>query len=71
MMKLRIGGALAAMTLATGLAGPVAAADDTFRIGVITFLSGQAAESFGVPALERRQGAGRHAERGRQAARAL
>ncbi len=26
------------------------AADDTFKIGVITFLSGQAAESFGVPA---------------------
>ncbi|MDK3071971.1 ABC transporter substrate-binding protein [Sedimentitalea sp. JM2-8] len=50
MMKPRIGGALAAMTLAAGMAGPVAAADDTFKIGVITFLSGQAAESFGVPA---------------------
>lgn len=31
------------------LAGPAAAAD-TFKIGVVTFLSGQAAESFGVPA---------------------
>tara|TARA_R110000796_G_scaffold13464_2_gene43451 strand:- start:7897 stop:9168 length:1272 start_codon:yes stop_codon:yes gene_type:complete len=34
-----------------GLAGSAAAQEDTFKIGIITFLSGQAAESFGVPAL--------------------
>ncbi|MCR9125108.1 MAG: ABC transporter substrate-binding protein [Rhodobacteraceae bacterium] len=49
--KTKIGGAFAALTLAAGLATPAAAQDDTFKIGVITFLSGQAAESFGVPAL--------------------
>lgn len=49
-IKSRIGGAVAAATLAAGLAAPAAAQDDTFKIGVITFLSGQAAESFGVPA---------------------
>jgi branched-chain amino acid transport system substrate-binding protein len=38
------------MALAAGLAGPAVAQEDTFKIGVITFLSGQAAESFGVPA---------------------
>ena len=46
----RITGALGAIALAAGLAGPVAAQDETLKIGVITFLSGQAAESFGVPA---------------------
>ena len=46
----RVTGTLGAIAMATGLAGPVAAQDDTFKIGVITFLSGQAAESFGVPA---------------------
>jgi len=46
----RTGGVLAAMALAAGLAGPAVAQEDTFKIGVITFLSGQAAESFGVPA---------------------
>ncbi|WP_212733877.1 ABC transporter substrate-binding protein [Sulfitobacter sabulilitoris] len=50
MKSTRMGGALAALTVAAGLAGPAAAQDDTFKIGVITFLSGQAAESFGVPA---------------------
>ena len=45
-----ITGAIGAATLAAGIAGPAAAQDDTFKIGVITFLSGQAAESFGVPA---------------------
>ncbi len=45
--------ALAASLLAAGLSAgaPALAADgETFKIGVITFLSGQAAESFGVPA---------------------
>ncbi|SDJ17075.1 ABC transporter substrate-binding protein [Lutimaribacter saemankumensis] len=46
----KFAGALTALALAAGAAGPVAAQDDTFKIGVITFLSGQAAESFGVPA---------------------
>ena len=51
----RICGALAAGlsicgALAAGLSGPAAARDDSFKIGVVTFLSGQAAESFGVPA---------------------
>ncbi len=35
---------------ALGLASAPAAAQESFKIGVITFLSGQAAESFGVPA---------------------
>jgi len=46
----RLVGMVAATALAAGLAGPAAAQDNTFKIGVITFLSGQAAESFGVPA---------------------
>ncbi|MGH1360308.1 MAG: ABC transporter substrate-binding protein [Burkholderiaceae bacterium] len=41
--------AMAAAGLAVGSVS-AQAADDTFKIGVITFLSGQAAESFGVPA---------------------
>ena len=45
-IKSRISGILAAMALAAGLSGPATAQEDTFKIGVITFLSGQAAESF-------------------------
>ena len=45
-----IAGALSTLALTAGLTSPVAAQEDTFKIGVITFLSGQAAESFGVPA---------------------
>ncbi|MFO7853968.1 MAG: ABC transporter substrate-binding protein [Paracoccaceae bacterium] len=44
---------LAASALALGALGaaPQASAqDDVFRVGIVTFLSGQAAESFGVPA---------------------
>lgn len=37
--------------LAASLVGGTAAAEDTFKIGVVTFLSGGAAESFGVPAM--------------------
>lgn len=40
----------AAMTVTLGLAGP-ASAQETFKVGVISFLSGQAAESFGIPAV--------------------
>ncbi len=46
----RLAGALIAAGVAAGAAQPAAAADDVFKVGVITFLSGQAAESFGVPA---------------------
>lgn len=51
MIHRKIAGAISALALAAGLTGPVSAQEDTFKIGVITFLSGQAAESFGVPAL--------------------
>ena len=49
--KYRTTTALAAVALAVGalVAAPVAA-QETFKIGVVTFLSGGAAESFGVPA---------------------
>ncbi|MBR9652685.1 ABC transporter substrate-binding protein [Thalassovita aquimarina] len=49
-MKQTIRTICATLALATGLSAPAMAQDDTFKIGVITFLSGQAAESFGVPA---------------------
>ncbi len=39
----------AAALLALGLSASVAAED--FKIGIVSFLSGQAAESFGVPAV--------------------
>ncbi|MEH6405424.1 MAG: ABC transporter substrate-binding protein [Sneathiella sp.] len=43
--------AVAAMMLAAGaLAVAPASAEETFKVGVVTFLSGGAAESFGVPA---------------------
>ena len=42
----------AAIAAAFGLAGlSTARAQETFRIGVVSFLSGQAAESFGIPAV--------------------
>lgn len=41
---------LAAATFAAGLAAGAAQAQETFRLGIVTFLSGAAAESFGVPA---------------------
>ena len=40
----------AAMLLTLGAAGTVNAADE-FKIGIVSFLSGQAADSFGVPAV--------------------
>lgn len=39
-----------AVAAVVGAAGPASAQEDTYKIGVVTFLSGQAAESFGVPA---------------------
>lgn len=51
-MRKTFSNAAAMLVAAAGLsvAAPATAQDDTFKIGVITFLSGQAAESFGVPA---------------------
>lgn len=43
-------GLLAGAALAALGAAGAASAQETYRIGVVTFLSGQAAESFGVPA---------------------
>lgn len=48
-LKSKMAGALVALSTAAG-AQQAMAQDDVFKIGVITFLSGQAAESFGVPA---------------------
>lgn len=41
----------AAFAAACGFAAVPAQAQETFRIGIVSFLSGQAAESFGVPAV--------------------
>lgn len=43
-------GLMAGAALAAFGAAGAASAQDTYKIGVVTFLSGQAAESFGVPA---------------------
>ncbi|MFY8191614.1 MAG: ABC transporter substrate-binding protein, partial [Limnohabitans sp.] len=40
-----------AAVLALGLMGSVGHAQETFKIGIVSFLSGQAAESFGIPAV--------------------
>ena len=40
-----------AAVLALGLMGTVGHAQETFKIGIVSFLSGQAAESFGIPAV--------------------
>src|SRR5690606_2079758 len=37
-----------AIAAAFGLSAPQAQAQETFRIGIVSFLSGQAAESFGI-----------------------
>ena len=41
--------ALLSAVAATTLAGS-ASAEDTFKLGIVTFLSGPAADSFGIPA---------------------
>ena len=43
-------GSLAIALAAVALCGP-AAAQETYKIGIVSFLSGQAAESFGIPAV--------------------
>src|SRR5450830_1108044 len=46
----RIAGVLSVVTAATlALAAP-ASAEESFKLGIVTFLSGPAADSFGVPA---------------------
>jgi branched-chain amino acid transport system substrate-binding protein len=40
-----------AVVLALGLMGSAVSAQETFKIGIVSFLSGQAAESFGIPAV--------------------
>ena len=40
-----------ACALGLGAAPTPAAAQETFKLGVVSFLSGQAAESFGIPAV--------------------
>lgn len=42
---------LTAVALATSLAALAAQAQETFKVGIVSFLSGQAAESFGIPAV--------------------
>jgi len=39
------------VTAVATLAGTAAQAQETFKIGIVSFLSGQAADSFGIPAV--------------------
>ena len=41
----------AALATAFALASPFAQAQESFKLGIVSFLSGQAAESFGIPAV--------------------
>ena len=43
--------AMAAALCASGLLATPAGAQETFKVGIVSFLSGQAAESFGIPAV--------------------
>ena len=47
----RKAGVATAVSLAVALASLPALAQETFKVGIVSFLSGQAAESFGVPAI--------------------
>lgn len=51
MSRVRFTPKLAALAAACSLAVSATHAEDTFRVGIISFLSGQAAESFGIPAV--------------------
>jgi branched-chain amino acid transport system substrate-binding protein len=42
---------LSALAAAAALCSPAAMAQETFKVGIVSFLSGQAAESFGIPAV--------------------
>ena len=42
---------LSALALATCCFAVSAQAQETFKVGIVSFLSGQAAESFGIPAV--------------------
>ena len=46
---LRIAAAASVAALSLGLTSP-GSAQETFKLGIVTFLSGPAADSFGVPA---------------------
>ena len=51
MNRIRISRKLAAVAAAASLVAGLYHAEETFRIGVVSFLSGKAAESFGIPAV--------------------
>jgi branched-chain amino acid transport system substrate-binding protein len=42
---------LSALAAAAALCSPAVMAQETFKVGIVSFLSGQAAESFGIPAV--------------------
>lgn len=48
---LQRGARLSAVALASALCSLGAQAQETFKVGIVSFLSGQAAESFGIPAV--------------------
>ena len=53
MTKMKLNLALRGVAIATTLAATCwsASAQETFKVGIVSFLSGQAAESFGIPAV--------------------
>ena len=53
MPKMKFKLALRSVAIATTLATTCwsASAQETFKVGIVSFLSGQAAESFGIPAV--------------------
>ena len=48
---IRSAAALSAVGMASALCASGAQAQETFKLGIVSFLSGQAAESFGIPAV--------------------
>ena len=44
--------ALCALAASSALAALAAQAQESYKVGIVSFLSGQAAESFGVPAVK-------------------
>ena len=51
MKRFAIKAVATAVSAACALIGAAAQAQETFKVGVVSFLSGQAAESFGIPAI--------------------